>query len=126
MRALTRDGGEARFVGGAVRNALLGEPVGDIDIATPLQPADVMRRLKEAGLNAIPTGIEHGTVTAISAGKPFESPRSGAMFRPMDAALPSPSRRNGQRTQHAATSPSMRSMPARTAAYSTTLAGSPI
>ena len=72
MRALTRDGGEARFVGGAVRNALLKEPVGDVDIATPLEPKDVIDRLKEAGLNAIPTGIEHGTVTAVSSGKPFE------------------------------------------------------
>ena len=72
MRALTRDGGAARFVGGAVRNALLGEPVGDVDIATPLQPAEVMSRLKQSGLKAIPTGIEHGTVTAVSAGKPFE------------------------------------------------------
>lgn len=72
MRALSRDGGAARFVGGAVRNALLKEPVGDVDIATPLQPREVISRLKDAGLNAIPTGIEHGTVTAISAGTPFE------------------------------------------------------
>jgi len=72
MRALTRDGGDARFVGGAVRNSLLGEPVGDIDIATPLQPADVMRRLKESRLNVIPTGIEHGTVTAVVAHRPYE------------------------------------------------------
>jgi len=72
MRALTCDGGDARFVGGAVRNALLGEPVGDVDIATPIQPAEVMHRLKESGLKVIPTGIEHGTVTAVSAGKPFE------------------------------------------------------
>jgi poly(A) polymerase len=72
IRALTRNGDEARFVGGAVRNALLGVAVGDIDIATPLEPAEAMRRLKEAGLKVIPTGIEHGTVTAISAGKPFE------------------------------------------------------
>jgi poly(A) polymerase len=72
MRALTRDGGAARFVGGAVRNALLGEPVVDVDIATPLQPKEVIDRLKQSGLNVIPTGIEHGTVTAISSGKPFE------------------------------------------------------
>jgi poly(A) polymerase len=72
MRALTGRGGVARFVGGAVRNALLREPVGDVDIATPLQPTEVIDRLKQAGLNAIPTGIEHGTVTAISSGKPFE------------------------------------------------------
>ena len=72
MRALTSDGSEARFVGGAVRNALLGAPVSDIDIATPLIPEEVTRRLKESGLEVIATGIEHGTVTAISAGKPFE------------------------------------------------------
>ena len=72
MRALTRDGGAARFVGGAVRNALIGEPIGDVDIATPLPPAVVIDRLKQSGLNAVPTGIEHGTVTAVSSGKPFE------------------------------------------------------
>jgi poly(A) polymerase len=65
-------GGNARFVGGAVRNALLGQPVIDIDIATPLVPEDVIEHLKKAGLGAVPTGIDHGTVTAISNGKPFE------------------------------------------------------
>ena len=65
-------GGQGRFVGGAVRNALLGKPVADIDIATPLLPADVTARLKAAGLGAVPTGIEHGTVTAVANGKPFE------------------------------------------------------
>ena len=72
MRALKAEGGDARFVGGAVRNALLGEPVGDIDIATPIVPDEVMRLLEAAGLGAVPTGLEHGTVTAISEGKPFE------------------------------------------------------
>ena len=72
LRALTANDGAARFVGGAVRNALLGEPVGDVDIATPLVPDEVIRRLQAAGLGAVPTGIEHGTVTAISEGKPFE------------------------------------------------------
>ncbi len=65
-------GGEGRFVGGAVRNALLGQPVADIDIATPLLPDDVTKRLAKAGLGAVPTGIEHGTVTAIADGKPYE------------------------------------------------------
>jgi poly(A) polymerase len=65
-------GGEGKFVGGAVRNALLGQPVADIDIATPLLPDDVSARLKKAGLGAVPTGIEHGTVTAVANGKPFE------------------------------------------------------
>jgi poly(A) polymerase len=72
MDALTRDGGAARFVGGAVRNALIGEAVGDVDIATPLTPDEVTARLKAAGLGAVPTGIEHGTLTAIANGKPFE------------------------------------------------------
>ncbi|HJW42768.1 MAG TPA: CCA tRNA nucleotidyltransferase [Rhizomicrobium sp.] len=65
-------GGEGKFVGGAVRNALLGQPVADIDIATPLPPDDVSARLKKAGLGAVPTGIEHGTVTAVANGKSFE------------------------------------------------------
>ena len=65
-------GGEARFVGGAVRNALIGEPVADVDIATPLVPEEVMRRLTAAGLRAVPTGIEHGTITAVANGTPYE------------------------------------------------------
>jgi poly(A) polymerase len=65
-------GGEGRFVGGAVRNALLGQPVADVDIATPLLPDDVAKRLVKAGLGAVPTGIEHGTVTAVASGKPYE------------------------------------------------------
>lgn len=62
----------ARFVGGAVRNALLGLQVGDIDIATPLTPGEVTARLEAAGLKAVPTGFDHGTVTAVAGGKPFE------------------------------------------------------
>lgn len=65
-------GTDARFVGGAVRNALLGREVSDIDIATPLLPDEVAKRLTAAGLGAVPTGIEHGTITALSSGKPFE------------------------------------------------------
>jgi poly(A) polymerase len=69
----TADGpGCARFVGGCVRNSLLGSEVADIDIATRLKPAEVILALEARGLKAIATGIEHGTVTAISAGKPFE------------------------------------------------------
>ena len=64
--------GMARFVGGAVRDSLLGLPVKDIDMATLLQPRETMRRLKEAGITAIPTGIEHGTITAVLAGGPVE------------------------------------------------------
>jgi poly(A) polymerase len=72
LDALTKEGGTARFVGGAVRNALLGRPVADIDIATPLLPDDVTRRLEAAGITAHPTGIEHGTITAVANDKPFE------------------------------------------------------
>src|SRR5437763_1428806 len=72
MEALTADGAAARFVGGAVRNALLDRAVGDIDIATPLVPDEVTRRLTRARIAALPTGIEHGTVTAAVNGRAFE------------------------------------------------------
>ena len=74
MEALGRAGGEdgARFVGGCVRNAVIGAPVRDIDIATTLTPPQVIAALQDAGLKAIPTGIDHGTVTAVADGKPFE------------------------------------------------------
>jgi poly(A) polymerase len=72
LDALQADGDEARFVGGVVRNALMHRPVTDVDIATPLWPDDVMRLLRDAELGVVPTGIEHGTVTAIAGGKPFE------------------------------------------------------
>ena len=65
-------GGEARYVGGAVRNTLLGLDVADIDIATPLTPDVVTKRLDAAGLKAVPTGIEHGTITAVADGQPYE------------------------------------------------------
>jgi poly(A) polymerase len=65
-------GGAAYFVGGCVRNSLLGQPVADIDITTPIEPAEVTRRLEGAGLKAVPTGIEHGTVTAVSGGEGYE------------------------------------------------------
>jgi poly(A) polymerase len=72
--ALQAHGGAeaARFVGGCVRNAILGKPIDDIDIATPLRPEAVMQALKAARLKFVPTGVEHGTVTAIAQGKPFE------------------------------------------------------
>ena len=60
------------MVGGAVRNALLGEPLGDIDIATTALPEEVIRRVQAAGFKAVPTGIEHGTVTVVVDGQPFE------------------------------------------------------
>ncbi len=72
LAVLDRDGEEARVVGGAVRNTLLGEPHGDIDIATTAVPAEVIRRVEAAGFKAVPTGIEHGTITVVAAGHPFE------------------------------------------------------
>ena len=72
LPTLDRDGEEARVVGGAVRNALLGEPIGDIDVATTAIPAEVTRRATAAGFKPVPTGIEHGTVTVVVAGRPFE------------------------------------------------------
>ena len=64
--------GNARYVGGAVRDTLLGIAVKDIDIATPLVPAEVIDRLTAAQIRSVPTGIEHGTVTAILPGGPVE------------------------------------------------------
>jgi len=74
MDALARAGGEdaARFVGGCVRNALLRRPVADIDIATVLTPDAVAAALQAAGIKAVPTGLAHGTVTAVVDGRPFE------------------------------------------------------
>lgn len=72
FRALEAEGGTARVVGGAVRNALIDEPITDIDIATPILPADVSRLAASAGLAVHPTGIEHGTVTVVADGHAFE------------------------------------------------------
>jgi tRNA nucleotidyltransferase/poly(A) polymerase len=69
---LNGGGEEARVVGGAVRNALLKIPIGDIDIATTALPAEVIRRAKAAGVKSVPTGIEHGTVTLVIDRQPFE------------------------------------------------------
>jgi poly(A) polymerase len=72
FEALRAAGGEARVAGGAVRNALMGEPIGDIDIATTLTPEAVMEAGKAAGLSVHPTGIAHGTVMLVASGQPFE------------------------------------------------------
>jgi poly(A) polymerase len=64
--------GEARFVGGAVRNALLGAPVVDIDIAVPIPPDETLARLKAKGIRTIETGLDHGTVTALAGTHAFE------------------------------------------------------
>ncbi|WIW47971.1 CCA tRNA nucleotidyltransferase [Bradyrhizobium sp. 62B] len=72
LRLLNADGEEARVVGGAVRNALLGLVPGDIDIATTARPEEVMRRAKAAGIKSVPTGIDHGTVTLVIDSHPYE------------------------------------------------------
>ena len=64
--------GGARFVGGCVRNTLRGIPADDIDIATQILPEDVIRVMDTAGIRTIPTGLDHGTITAIVSGTPFE------------------------------------------------------
>ena len=70
--ALEAAGYRALFVGGCVRNALLGVPVADVDIATDARPETVTRLAEVAGLRVVPTGIEHGTVTVIACGVPHE------------------------------------------------------
>lgn len=70
--ALGREGEEARIVGGAVRDALLGLPVGDIDFATTATPDKAERLARAAGIKVVPTGIEHGTLTFVVGGRGFE------------------------------------------------------
>ena len=72
LSALGADQGLTRYVGGAVRDDLLGLPISDIDLATRILPDEVIRRLEKAKIKAVPTGIDHGTVTAVSDGQPFE------------------------------------------------------
>lgn len=72
LEALQADGTEVRFVGGCVRDALLRRPVSDVDIATPDAPETVIELLARAGLRAVPTGLKHGTVTAVAGGRGFE------------------------------------------------------
>ncbi len=72
LGVLDRDGEEARAVGGAVRNALIGLPVEEIDVATTAVPEEVVRRVSAAGFKPVATGIEHGTVTVVIDKHPFE------------------------------------------------------
>jgi tRNA nucleotidyltransferase/poly(A) polymerase len=72
LGVLDGDGEETRIVGGAVRNTLLGRPVADVDLATTALPDVTVDRARNAGLKPIPTGIEHGTVTVLVEGVPFE------------------------------------------------------
>jgi poly(A) polymerase len=72
LKALGSGQGMIRYVGGAVRDELLGLPVSDVDFATRLRPEEVIERLEKAHIKAVPTGIEHGTVTAVADGHPAE------------------------------------------------------
>ncbi|RDD96216.1 CCA tRNA nucleotidyltransferase [Paracoccus pantotrophus] len=72
LAALSAGGAQALIVGGAVRNALLGEPVADVDISTSARPEETVQLAEAAGLRSVPTGIEHGTVTVIADGRGFE------------------------------------------------------
>jgi poly(A) polymerase len=72
LAMLTEAGHQAYLVGGCVRNAILGQPVADIDIATDAQPKRVMELAEKAGLRALPTGFEHGTITIIAHHEPHE------------------------------------------------------
>lgn len=72
MQALESAGHKALFVGGCVRNALLHEPVGDVDISTDATPETVSTIAERAGFKPVPTGIDHGTVTVVAEGKPHE------------------------------------------------------
>jgi poly(A) polymerase len=72
LAALGGGEGDTRYVGGCVRDTLLGLPVSDVDLATRLQPQEVLERLGKARIKAVPTGLAHGTVTAVVAGKPVE------------------------------------------------------
>lgn len=72
MDVLNRDGAEARFIGGCVRDAILKRPTNDVDIATTLPPDAVTRLLEAAGLKLVPTGIEHGTVTVVTIERDYQ------------------------------------------------------
>jgi poly(A) polymerase len=72
LGALGADEGVTRYVGGAVRDDLLGLPVSDVDLATRIAPSEVVSRLEKARIKAVPTGIEHGTITAVTDGHPYE------------------------------------------------------
>jgi poly(A) polymerase len=72
LKALGAGEALTRYVGGAVRDDLLGLPVSDVDLATRLRPDEVVERLQVAGIKAVPTGFDHGTITAVSDGHPYE------------------------------------------------------
>ena len=73
FHALNSEGHEARIVGGALRNTLMGLPIGDVDFAVTAEPEEMMRLAEAAGLRSVPTGLSHGTVTIVVDGMPFEA-----------------------------------------------------
>jgi tRNA nucleotidyltransferase/poly(A) polymerase len=101
LEVLDRDGEEARVVGGAVRNALLDMPFHEVDVATTAVPDEVVKRVTAAGFKAVPTGIEHGTVTVVIDKQPFEV----TTLKPLAATPRSPSAATGRRMPSGATSP---------------------
>lgn len=72
MRVIAKAGGDIRVAGGAIRNSMLGEPINDVDLATTMLPENVMRVCQAAGFGVHPTGLEHGTLTVVNKGQPFE------------------------------------------------------
>lgn len=72
IAALAAGGGDVRFIGGCVRDAILRRPVKDIDLAVAMPPEEMLERLRAAGIRAIPTGIAHGTITAVTGAAHFE------------------------------------------------------
>ena len=109
VKALTADGADVRFVGGCVRDALLGRESADIDIGTPDPPERVMGLLEGAGIETrtVPRGIAHGTVTAVAGGNRYEITTLRRDERPTAAMPRSRLPTTGVRTRRAATSPSM-------------------
>jgi hypothetical protein len=111
-------------VGGAVRDTLLGLSVKDIDAATPLLPDEVIARCKAAGIRTVPTGIEHGTVTAVLEGGPVEITTLRHDVSTDGRRATVAFARIGAMMRHGAISPSTPCMPTRsTARFSTISAG---
>ena len=114
LDALGADEGLTRYVGGAVRDELLHLPFSDVDLATRLRPDEVVERLEAAKIRAVPTGIDHGTITAVSNGHPIEvtSLQAGCR-RPTAGARRSPSPTIGRKTRRGAISRSTPCRPTR-------------
>ena len=87
MEILISDGHEAYFVGGCVRDTLFNLKTTDVDIATSAHPKKVLEIMKKAGLKAIPTGIDHGTVTVVADQQATKLPLFERTLKPMDEKL---------------------------------------